>query len=96
MGYHLTQDAERDIGTIAGIGIETFGMKQARAYHDALFNVFDLIADNPRMGRERLELTPAVRVHPFRSHIILYKIEDADVLIIRVRHAHEDWITQHE
>lgn len=93
MGYRLTREAERDVGSIAEMGIEMFGVEQARAYHDTLFHVFDLIADNPGMGRERTELTPPVRVHPFRSHIIVYNVEDADVLIIRVRHAHEDWIS---
>lgn len=91
MAYRLTRAAERDIGAIAETGIELFGTDQARAYHAALFGVFDLISDNPRMAHERTELTPPLRVHPFRSHIILYKIEDDNVLIVRVRHAHEDW-----
>ena len=91
MGYRLTRAAAQDIGAIAETGIELFGIDQARAYHAALFGVFDLISDNPRMAHERTELTPPLRVHPFRSHIILYKIEDGDVLIVRVRHAHEDW-----
>lgn len=69
-----------------------FGVAQAQAYHDALYNTFDLIARNPGMGRERTELNPPIRVHPFRSHIILYNIEDEDILIVRVRHAHEDWV----
>lgn len=91
MGYRLTRAAERDIGAIAEAGIETFGVSQARDYHNALFGVFELLSSNPRMGRERTELAPPVRVHPFRSHIILYRLEGDDVLIIRVRHAHEDW-----
>lgn len=91
MAYRLTRAAEQDIGAIAETGIELFGIDQARAYHAALFGVFDLISDNPRMANERTELIPPLRVHPFRSHIILCKIEDDDVLIVRVRHAREDW-----
>ena len=93
MGFRLTQAADEDVIGIFHSGLVQFGLEQADSYHDALFDVFDLIANNPRMGRERAELTPPVRVHPFRSHIILYMIEDADVLIVRVRHAHEDWVS---
>lgn len=93
MNICLTQAAEQDIRSLAEIGIEMFGVDQAQAYHNALFNTFDLLADNPRMGRERTELTPPIRVHPFRSHVVLYQIEDEDILIVRVRHAHEDWIS---
>lgn len=94
MNIRLTQAAEQDIRSIAEIGIEMFGVTQAQAYHDALYNTFDLLARNPGMGRERTELTPPIRVHPFRSHIILYNIEDEDILIVRVRHAHEDWVSE--
>lgn len=93
MGFRLAQAADEDVIGIFYSGLVQFGLEQADRYHDALFDVFDLIADNPRMGRERTELTPPVRVHPFRSHIILYVIEGSDVLIVRVRHAHEDWIS---
>lgn len=93
-GYRLTRAAERDILSIAETGIEIFGLEQAQTYHAALFDIFDLIARNPRMGRERRELNPPTRVHPFRSHIILYRQDEAGVLIVRVRHAHEDWASE--
>ena len=91
MKVRLTQAAERDIISIAETGIEIFGLSTAQGYHNALFNTFDLLADNPHMSPERTELTPPLRVHPFRAHIILYKAEQTGVLIVRVRHAHEDW-----
>ncbi len=91
MGYRLTKAAERDIGSIAQTGIELFGARQARSYHEALSDLFALLATSPRMGRERSELIPPARVHPFRSHIVIYRIEGENILIIRVRHGREDW-----
>lgn len=92
MGFRLTQAAEADIIRIATQGIRLFGHGQARRYHDELFALFDLLASNPRMARERSELSPPMRIHPFKAHLIVYRIEDdGDVLIIRVRHGHEDW-----
>lgn len=46
------------------------------------------------MARERAELSPPVRIHPFKAHLVVYLSEsETDILIIRVRHGHEDWQT---
>jgi len=92
MGFRLSLEAERDIINLAEAGVRLFGIAQARRYHEALFAVFDLIAANPRMVRERLEITPPIRIHPFKAHLIVYRIEqDENIFIIRVLHGHEDW-----
>ncbi|PST17318.1 type II toxin-antitoxin system RelE/ParE family toxin [Mesorhizobium plurifarium] len=42
--------------------------------------------------RERFEISPPMRIHPFRARLVVYRIEeDGDVLIVRVRHGREDW-----
>ena len=51
----------------------------------------DLIADNPRIARERQEFTPAVRLHPYQSHMIVYLRDDMGVLVVRVLHGRQDW-----
>ena len=96
MGYRLSKAADEDTTSIAVIGIEEFGLGRARRYHDGLFELFDLLAANPRMARERLEIDPPVRVHPYKSHVVIYKIEGPDILIIRVRHGREDWMSDPE
>lgn len=96
MGYHLSKAADEDITSIAIVGIAEFGLEQARRYHAGLFQLFDLLAANPGMARERLEISPPVRVHPYTSHVVIYRIEGPDILIIRVRHGHEDWMSDPE
>lgn len=92
MGFHLSLEAEEDIIGIAEDGVRLFGNRQAKRYHDELFAIFDLIADNPRMARERFELSPPMRIHPFKAHLVVYRVEeDGGILIVRVRHGHEDW-----
>ncbi|MEO3416202.1 type II toxin-antitoxin system RelE/ParE family toxin [Roseovarius sp. CAU 1744] len=93
MGYHLSQEAEEDITSIAAIGIAEFGLDQARRYHDGLFELFGLLATNPEMARERMELHPPVRIHRYRSHMVIYRIDGHDITIIRVRHGREDWMS---
>lgn len=92
MGFRLSLAAESDIIAIAEESIRLFGAMQARRYHDELFDVFALVAANPRMARERPELSPPMRIHPFKAHLVVYRLEaDGDILIVRVRHGHENW-----
>lgn len=74
-------------------GVVDYGVVQADLYHDQLFDLFDLLAENPQMARERPELVPPVRAHPYKSHVVIYKTEAPDILIIRVRHGSEDWMS---
>ncbi|MDO3435969.1 type II toxin-antitoxin system RelE/ParE family toxin [Rhizobium sp. CBN3] len=95
MGFRLSEEAEEDVIGIAETGIRLFGSAQARQYHDELYAIFDLIAANPRMARERHEISPPMRVHPFKAHLVVYMVtESEDVLIVRIRHGHEDWAAQ--
>lgn len=92
MRFSLSVEAEEDIIAIAEQGVRIFGSAQARRYHDELFAVLDLIATNPRMTREREEISPSVRIHPFKAHLIVYRIEESGaIFVIRIRHGHEDW-----
>ena len=94
MAYKLTREAEDDIIHTYLEGARLFGAVQAESYHRELEQIFKLLAENPAMARERFEITPPVRIHPHKAHIIVYLSDDAgDVLILRVRHSHEDWVS---
>jgi toxin ParE1/3/4 len=92
MPFSLSVKAEEDIVSIAEEGIRIFGAVVAKRYHDELYALFELIAANPRMARERLEISPPVRIHPFKAHLVDYRIEENEsIFVIRIRHGHEDW-----
>jgi toxin ParE1/3/4 len=93
LGYQLTQAASDDIADIFIEGLALFGLAQADKYHDGLTAAFEFLADFPRAARLRAEIDPPVRAYRYKSHMILYDLGDDDaVLILRVRHGHEDWI----
>ena len=95
MGYRLSRKAEEDILEIFIQGARRFGLRQAEAYHDALAECFTFLAENPYAARERQEITPPVRVHPFGVHLVIYIVDESGTpFIIRVRHAHEDWMDE--
>ncbi len=91
MKWRLSGPANRDIIQIYAQGVERFGFAQAEKYMDDLDAAFDRLASYPEAGRLRHEVSPAMRVVPFRSHLIFYDVADSELLILRVRHGPEDW-----
>lgn len=92
MSYRLSKSAERDLIDIYLEGVRSFGFKIADEYSFQLESIFETLSNHPNIARERLEITPPVRVHPFRSHMIIYETDAIGVLILRIRHHRENWI----
>jgi len=83
MRFKITQQAERDLKDIYRYTELTFGRRQAEKYLRELDTVFELIGDNPRIGRKYDGNT-----HRFLhgKHIILYRVKTDHVLIGRIFH----------
>lgn len=94
--YRFTRAATDDLVAIYLEGLDRFGVAQADRYHDGLQRTFAFLAETPRAARLREEIDPPVRAHPFKAHIIVYDEADDGVLILRVRHGREDWISSPE
>ncbi|QKK02907.1 MAG: type II toxin-antitoxin system RelE/ParE family toxin [Pseudomonadota bacterium] len=90
--FKLTVAAEEDLIRIYTEGVIAFGPEQASRYHQMLFQAFGFLADNPRAATVRPELTKDIRIHPTGTHIVLYTVRKQDILILRIRHQHEDWL----
>jgi toxin ParE1/3/4 len=94
VAYRLTRAAAEDIRHVYREGKRLFGVRQADLYHLFLESIFEMLAQNPESARERTEISPPVRVHPCGAHLVVYlKTEDGNVLVLRVRHARENWIS---
>jgi toxin ParE1/3/4 len=57
---------------------------------DSLTERFWLLARHPHVGRLRDDLRPGMRSFPVGRYIILYRVEDEDVLILNVVAADRD------
>ena len=95
MTWHLSEAAEEDLIEIWLDGFKRHGSAQADRYQDGLEATFGLLGEFPELARERTELTPPLRVHPFGVHMILYLVRaDRTVFVVRVRHEREDWVSK--
>ena len=92
MAYRLTHRARLDLTAIYALGSERFGVAAADRYLDGFFSVAQFIGDFPEAARELRGLTSSLRAHPYRSHIIVYRIDGEDVDIVRIRHTRENWL----
>ncbi|MES2861998.1 MAG: type II toxin-antitoxin system RelE/ParE family toxin [Pseudomonadota bacterium] len=89
--YALSRQADEDMVLLYMDGAQRFGERRADAYHDGLETLFQTLADYPEMARLRSEYEPPVRIQRHRSHIVIYDTSADGILIVRVRHGHEDW-----
>ena len=82
MIYELSRKALRQIEEIIRYTDEHFGEDQTRQYVSGLYYSFDLLTDNPRMGRQYDEQR---RRYIYRSHQVYYRLFQDRVLIVDIR-----------
>ncbi len=89
MAYRLSALAELDLSEIWSYVAEDASPATADRLIDAIFDRFELLTEQPRMGRNRPEFGEGVRSFVVESHVIYYR-HDGDVLIARVLHGRRD------
>lgn len=87
----LSQQADDDILRLYVEGAYRFWHEAAENYYSGLQRTLAFLSEYPFAARERFEIRPPVRIHPFWTHVIVYAVDDRGVLILRVRHARENW-----
>ncbi len=86
MIYRLTRQAQSDIKEIYRYTVEYFGEDQAREYLDGLEYSFDLLTDNPKLGRR---WDGKGRRYIYKSHFVYYRLLKDEILITRIRNARQ-------
>lgn len=90
----LSARAEEDLEAIWRYTAENWSVAQADRYTDALAAAFDTIGRMPEIARERTEISPPVRLHPSAQHVIIYRIQDHHIEIMRVLGGKQDWLAK--
>ena len=89
--FFLSLDADEDLQDIYIYTEEKWGAKQAEKYTLDLYEAFELIGDNPKMGRLRQELGQDIRSLPHSSHVVFFMQWQDETAIVRVLHSSRDF-----
>lgn len=87
----LTPAALADLQAIWNFGAENWSTAQAESYARGLGQVFDLLCDQPMLARLREEFTPPLRLYRYQTHLIVYDLDQANLIILRVVHGRAHW-----
>src|ERR671919_276395 len=89
MPYRLSALAEQDLEEIWSYVAEDASHATADRLIDGIIDRFELLAEQPRMGRLRPEFGEGVRSFAVERYVIYYR-HQGDVLIARILHGRRD------
>src|SRR3546814_15967341 len=81
MIYELSRKAQRQIEEIIRYTDANFGEEQTAEYVTGLYRCFDILSDNPEMGRQSDERR---RRYIYRCHGVYYRPVTTKILIVDV------------
>ncbi|SDQ88801.1 toxin ParE1/3/4 [Rhizobiales bacterium GAS191] len=89
--YVLRPRAQRDIEEIWDYTAATWSVAQAEAYIRQIQRSFEMLADDPRRGRNCEDIRAGYRRFRTGSHFIFYRTLEDGVDIVRILHQSMDF-----
>lgn len=87
----LASTAKADLAELWRNTSKEWSEAKAEQYLNGLWETFFLLASHPEIARLRREITPAVRLHPHRSLVVIFVETESILDILRVVHARSNW-----
>lgn len=97
MEVKLSEAADADLADILSYSIAHFGRDAAEGYLRGIEQALTLLLDHPAAGASHLDIHPAARSLPYRSHRVYYQIESDRIFVLRVLHRSMDaprWLSE--
>ncbi len=82
----ISAEAEGDIDQIAAHTLATWGWRQTNKFLAKLEDGFELLAQNPSIGRSCEPLHAGLQRFEIGMHVIFYISKQGTILIVRVLH----------
>lgn len=86
--YRLSEKADHDLVGIWNYTYENWGVYQARSYIEKINIQLNRLLVSPNKGRESKDYN--CRIFPVEKHIIVYRVGDTHVEILRILHQSMD------
>jgi toxin ParE1/3/4 len=90
MQVFITPRAGRDLDNIADWTLESWGQARMESYLRRLYLRMDTLKHNPKIGRERPDISKGLRCLTEQSHLIFYLVDNARISIVAVLHQSMD------
>lgn len=87
----LTPAARHDLDDIWDYSARTWSAAQAARYLRGLQALLQTLQDFPGLARERPEFTPPVRLHSYRRHLVVYRVDANALIVLRILHTRRNW-----
>ena len=82
--YKLSRKAEIDLAEMYEFGVSKFGLLQAQKYFLGMHDVFQVLEENPNLGRDASEFIENLKRFTYESHTIFYLQTANGLFILRV------------
>ena len=79
-------EAEEDIDQITAYTTRTWGWRQTNRYLAKLEDGFELLAQNPSIGRSCDSIRPGLRRFEIGKHVVFFILEPNGIQIVRMLH----------
>jgi len=89
--YILSTKADSDIDDIVDYTLETWGESQTYDYVSELFQFFQTLADNPKLGRNASEYAALLKRYSFKAHTIFYEPTKKGIFVVRILGQRQDF-----
>jgi len=87
VGYRLTGEARRDLQEIRDYTLRNWGARQSKDYLRQLQALMTRLSEMTGLGQSRSDdLSPGIYSFPYVSHMIYYRIQGADIVVMAVMH----------
>jgi toxin ParE1/3/4 len=91
MNVFQSARARLDLEAIYLFGTIQYGEAAADQYIAEIVDKFRYLARWPFSNQERVEVRPPVRISLFRAHLIVYRINEDALQILRVLSRFQNW-----
>lgn len=90
LNYQLRKEAQFDLEDIFDYSQDNFGLNIAVKYLNDLEDTFFNLCEYPTIGKNRSEIKFDVYSFVHKEHLILYKMSETKIEILRVLHQSRD------
>ena len=86
----ISEASNLDLERIADYLGSNYGLANSERFIDGITSRLKHLAQFPRIGRSREEMAKGLRSLPYEKYLILYKVDERSIKVVRVVSGYQD------